>query len=282
MRRWWRFRDVHRAFGLKFWALISGGGALPGPLENFWNAVGLVLVQGYGMTETTAIITLNHPFHVAEGTLGKPLPGREVKLGSDGEVLVRGAAVSHATWSGGALHPRTTSGWRRATWRGAHRAASCGFLGRKSEVIVTAAGVNLHPEDLEAAIEQEPAWRVARWCRWRPSSGPEPCAVLAMRGQGGEAAAVIERANRGWRSFSGCGGGCCGRSPTCRGPRRARSGARRWPRGWQEFRPRHESLVPANGNGRHSRQRDAFRGLVGLAAGADRADYRRDAGRAWG
>jgi long-chain acyl-CoA synthetase len=83
-RRWWRFRKIHRAFGLKFWALISGGGALPGPLEKFWNTVGLVVVQGYGMTETTALITLNHPFHVAQGTIGKPLAGREVKLGPDG------------------------------------------------------------------------------------------------------------------------------------------------------------------------------------------------------
>ncbi len=81
-RRWWRFRKIHRAFGLKFWALISGGGALAAPLEQFWNALGFVLVQGYGMTETTALITLNHPFHVARGTIGKPLAGREVKLGA--------------------------------------------------------------------------------------------------------------------------------------------------------------------------------------------------------
>ena len=69
--------------------MISGGGALAGPLEQFWNALGFVVVQGYGMTETTALITLNHPFHVASGTIGKPLPGREVKIGPDGEVLVR-------------------------------------------------------------------------------------------------------------------------------------------------------------------------------------------------
>ena len=49
-RRWWRFRDLHRALGFKFWALISGGGAPPGPVESFWNGVGLVMVQGYGMT----------------------------------------------------------------------------------------------------------------------------------------------------------------------------------------------------------------------------------------
>ena len=90
-RRWWRFRKIHGEFGLKFWAFVSGGGALPGPLEQFWNGMGFVLVQGYGMTETTALITLNHPFHVSRGTIGKPLAGREVKLGPDGEVLVRGS-----------------------------------------------------------------------------------------------------------------------------------------------------------------------------------------------
>src|SRR3974390_2928896 len=105
-KRWWVFRDVHRKLGLKFWALISGGGALAAPLEQFWNALGFVVVQGYGMTETTALITLNHPFHVARGTIGKPLPGRDVKLGPDGEVLVRGPMISSATWSGGELRQR--------------------------------------------------------------------------------------------------------------------------------------------------------------------------------
>ena len=92
-------------FGLKFWAFVSGGGALPGPVEQFWNALGFVLIQGYGMTETTALITLNHPFHVARGTIGKPMAGREVKLGPDGEVLVRGAVISGAVWQGGADSP---------------------------------------------------------------------------------------------------------------------------------------------------------------------------------
>jgi long-chain acyl-CoA synthetase len=193
--RWWRFRDVHRAFGLKFWAFISGGGALPGPLEKFWNAVGFVVVQGYGMTETTAIITLNHPFHVAEGTIGKPLPGREVKLGPDGEVLVRGASVSHATWSGGALHPRTTEWLATGDLARTEPTGELRFLGRKSEVIVTAAGFNLHPEDLEAAIEQEPGVAACAVVPMETADGPEPIAVLAMRAQNGHAAAAIEHAN---------------------------------------------------------------------------------------
>jgi long-chain acyl-CoA synthetase len=193
--RWWRFRDVHRAFGLKFWALISGGGALAGPIEKFWNAVGLVMVQGYGMTETTAIITLNHPFHVASGTIGKPLPGREVKLGPDGEVLVRGASISRSTWSGGALHRREDEWLATGDLAAAQPSGEFRFLGRKSETIVTAAGLNVHPEDLEAAIDQEPAVAACAVVPMQTAEGPEPCAVLAMRGQGDQAAAVVERAN---------------------------------------------------------------------------------------
>jgi long-chain acyl-CoA synthetase len=195
LRRWWMFRDVHRALGLKFWALISGGGALPGALENFWNAVGLVVVQGYGMTETTSLITLNHPFHVARGTIGKPLAGREVRLGPDGEVLVRGAAISHATWSGGALHPRTNEWLATGDLAQTEPTGELRFLGRKSEVIVTAAGLNLHPEDLEAAIEQEPGVAAVAVVPMQTPNGPEPVAVLAMRGSNGQAAAAIEHAN---------------------------------------------------------------------------------------
>jgi len=194
-RRWWRFRGVHAAFGFKFWALISGGGALPGPLEQFWNALGFVLVQGYGMTETTALITLNHPFHVARGTIGKPLSGREVKLGPDGEVLVRGASISGATWSGGILHPRTEEWLATGDLAETQSSGELRFLGRKSEFIVTAAGLNLHPEDLEAAIEQEPGVTACAVVALETAAGPEPCAVLAMRGAGEQAAAAIEHAN---------------------------------------------------------------------------------------
>ncbi len=195
LQRWWRFRKVHREFGLKFWAFVAGGGALPGPLEQFWNAMGFVLVQGYGMTETTAVITLNHPFHVASGTIGKPLAGREVKLGPDGEVLVRGAVISGATWEDGAMRPRKDE-WL-ATGDIAEREASgeLKFLGRKSEVIVTAAGVNIHPEDIEAAIEEQPEVAACAVVAMDTPTGPEPCAVVACRGAGDCALGAIGRAN---------------------------------------------------------------------------------------
>ncbi len=193
--RWWVFRDVHRALGLKFWALVSGGGALPGPLEQFWNRLGLVVVQGYGMTETTALITLNHPFHVARGTIGKPLPGREVKIGPDGEVLVRGPMISNATWTGGAMRVREEEWLATGDIAEAQTSGELRFLGRKGETIVTAAGVNIHPEDLEAAIEQEPGVLGCAVVPVETAIGPEPFAVLAVRGSKGTAARAIEHAN---------------------------------------------------------------------------------------
>ncbi|MGA9062315.1 MAG: AMP-binding protein [Terracidiphilus sp.] len=194
-RRLWRFRAVRREFGLRFLALISGGGALPGPLEQFWNALGFVLVQGYGMTETTALITLNHPFHVAKGTIGKPLAGREVKLAADGEVLVRGAAISGATWQGGAMRPRQGEWLATGDLAERDEFGDLRFLGRKSEVIVTAAGINIHPEDIEAAIEEQPEVAACAVVPMETPTGPEPCAVLACRGSREQAEAAIERAN---------------------------------------------------------------------------------------
>lgn len=194
-KKWWRFRDVHRAFGLKFWALISGGGALPPSVEQFWNALGFVVVQGYGMTETTALITLNHPFHVARGTVGKPVSAHDVKIGDDGEVMVRGPMISTATWSGGALRPRQDEWLATGDLAQAQSTGELKFLGRKSEIIVTAAGVNIHPEDLEAAIEEQPGVVACAVVAIETPAGPEPCAVLAMRGSGQLAASAIEHAN---------------------------------------------------------------------------------------
>jgi long-chain acyl-CoA synthetase len=195
VKRWWRFRDIHTVLGLKFWALVTGGGALPAPVEQFWNSLGFVLVQGYGMTETAALITLNHPFHVAHGTIGKPLPGREVKLGPDGEVLVRGPMISSATWSGGALHPRLEEWLATGDLAETQTTGELRFLGRKSEVIVTGAGINIHPEDLEAALEQEPEVAASAVVRVETPSGSEPCAVLALRGAPERAAAIVQSAN---------------------------------------------------------------------------------------
>src|SRR5262249_51227740 len=80
LRRWLRFRQIRRHFGWKFWAIISGGAALDQSTEEFWRRLGYVVIQGYGLTETSSLISLNHPFKVGRRSIGKVLPGREMKL----------------------------------------------------------------------------------------------------------------------------------------------------------------------------------------------------------
>ena len=155
-RRWWRFRDVHRRFGFKFWALVCGGAALPPRLECFWRDLGFAVIQGYGMTETTALITLNHPFHLAQGSIGKPLPGREIRVGGDGEILVRGEMVATARWENGRMQTLSDPWLATGDLAEQDSEGNLHFLGRKSETIVTAAGLNIHPEDVEAALNGQP------------------------------------------------------------------------------------------------------------------------------
>ena len=179
-QRWWEFREVHRLFGLKFWAFICGGASLSPAAEQFWTALGFVVVQGYGMTETTALISLNHPFHPASGTTGQVLPGREVRLSDEGEVLVRGATISDKVWEQGALR-REGSEWL-ATGDLAEFDArgNLRFRGRKKDVIVTSAGLNIYPEDLEAALARQPGVKASTVVETASAHGPEPVAALVM------------------------------------------------------------------------------------------------------
>ena len=101
LRRWWRFRDIRRKFGWKFWAFISGGAALDPETEEFWGRLGYAVIQGYGLTETTSLVSVNHPFRLGKGSIGKVLAGREVKLAEDGEILVRGGGVAAGYWGTG-------------------------------------------------------------------------------------------------------------------------------------------------------------------------------------
>ena len=201
LARWWIFRDVHRALGWKFWAPVCGGATLAAEVEHFWTTLGFVVVQGYGMTETAALVSLNHPFHAARGSLGQVLPGREVRLSAEGEILVKGETVSGATWAGGALQPRESE-WLATGDLGALDAAGAlSFRGRKKDVIVTASGLNIYPEDLEAALLRQPQVRAAAVVEKRSPQGPQPLAVLVMRGSGEDAAAVVRSANQELAEF---------------------------------------------------------------------------------
>jgi long-chain acyl-CoA synthetase len=195
-KRWWRFRAVHRRLGFKFWAFVSGGATLPADLESFWTTIGFALIQGYGMTETTALVTLNHPFKIARGSIGKPLAGREVQIGADGEILVRGDSIASQVWQHGGLQAREP-GWL-ATGDLATRNAQGEliFAGRKSDVIVTSAGLNIHPQDLEAVLRRQPGVQDCLVVAYDSASGPTTAAVLIPAGAGDDLQGVVDGANR--------------------------------------------------------------------------------------
>jgi long-chain acyl-CoA synthetase len=193
--RWWRFRKIHTLFGYKFWAFVCGGTALPPEVENFWSTLGFALIQGYGMTESSALITLNHPFNIGRGTIGKVLPGRDIRLTDEGEILVRGPMISKATWTRGALHPAQFD-WL-ATGDLAQRdvTGNLRFLGRKSQIIVTPSGLNVYPEDVEAVLIKQPGIAACVVVAHTIPLGSEPAAILLFHGSRQEAEQAIRAAN---------------------------------------------------------------------------------------
>ena len=154
------------------------------------------MVQGYGLTETTSLISLNHPFHTSRGSIGKVLPGRELKLADDGEILVRGSGVASGYWNGKQVAPVAgDEGWYATGDLGQLDAeGNLFFRGRKKEVIVTPAGMNVHPQDLEAALRGQPEVRDCVVVGIERGGNAEPCAVLILRESAPDANALVAKA----------------------------------------------------------------------------------------
>jgi long-chain acyl-CoA synthetase len=206
LRRWWMFRVIHRQFGWKFWAFICGGAALDAETEEFWGRLGYAAIQGYGLTETTSLISVNHPFKLSKGSIGKVLPGREVKLADDGEILIRGGGVAAGYWGAGhATGGVEEDGWYRTGDVGAlDDAGNLYFKGRKKEVIVTPGGLNIYPEDLEAALRRQPEVKDCVVVGIERGGNAEPCAVVIVRDDvrdDAQVAGVVERANQSLAEF---------------------------------------------------------------------------------
>jgi long-chain acyl-CoA synthetase len=205
LRRLWRFRRIHRRFGWKFWAVISGGATLEAETERFWGRLGFAAIQGYGLTETTSLISVNHPFRLGRGSIGKVLGGREVKLDQSGEILVRGENIAAGYWGGGEMRSlaevESGDGWFHTGDLGAlDPQGNLYFKGRKKNIIVTAAGMNVYPEDLEAALRREPEVRDCVVLGLERGGNAEPCGVLLLRDDRTlksprHAAGIIARAN---------------------------------------------------------------------------------------
>lgn len=196
LRRWWTFRAIHNMFGWKFWAFVSGGATLDPDTEEFWQRLGFAVIQGYGMTETASLISVNHPFKKARGSIGKVLPGQEVKLAEDGEILVRGKNVSPGYWKHGGQAKATDDSWFRTGDVGEiDEEGSLYFKGRKREVIVTSAGLNIYPVDIELVLGRQPEIKAGVVIEIEGPHGPEPLIVLILRDAHANAEATVNRVN---------------------------------------------------------------------------------------
>ena len=197
-RRWWRYRSVHRDFGLKFWSFVVGGARLDESLEAFWSAIGLLVVQGYGLTETSPVVSVNHPFHAKRGTLGTGIGGQEIRVAEDGEILVRGPSVveEYIGGSDGITSTTDDDGWFHTGDIGAMDAdGRLVYRGRKKDLIVTPDGLNIHPEDVEGILNQVPGVRDSVVVAVEGPNGERPHAALILDPQT-DPARVIEQANR--------------------------------------------------------------------------------------
>ena len=189
--RWWRHRAVHDVFGWKFWAVVSGGARLPEDDEDFWHRLGFVVIQGYGMTETSSLVTTNHPLHPKRGSLGKAVGNQEIKLAEDGEILVRGNNVSLEYFG---ESPTGGRGWLATGDLGEIRDDGVLYYrGRKKDVIVGADGMNVYPADVEAALNHQPEVKDAVVVARASERGDIVHAVLLMAS--GDPQTAVDNAN---------------------------------------------------------------------------------------
>lgn len=152
------YGKLRGALGGNCHAAISGGAPLGARLGHFYRGVGLAIYEGYGLTETSAAITVNRVGDLRVGSVGKLLPGNSMRLGEDGELLVKGGVVFDGYWNNEAETEAVfTDGWFHTGDLGS--IDDDGFLtivGRKKEIIVTAGGKNVAPAVLEDQLRAHP------------------------------------------------------------------------------------------------------------------------------
>ncbi|WP_369222830.1 long-chain fatty acid--CoA ligase [Streptomyces sp. R39] len=153
------YRRIRRELGGRMRYAISGGSPLDRDLNLFFHAAGIVVYEGYGLTETSAAATIVPPLEPRPGTVGQPIPGAAVRIADDGEVLVKGPVVFGSYWNNPAATAEVLSddGWFETGDLGELDAD--GYLtitGRKKDILVTSGGKNVSPAVLEDRLRSRP------------------------------------------------------------------------------------------------------------------------------
>jgi long-chain acyl-CoA synthetase len=150
-----KLRDV---FGGRNKYAISGGAPLGERLGHFYSGVGITVIEGYGLTETTAASTASSPESILVGTVGRPLPGSTIRIADDGEVLIKGGNVMRGYWRNAEATAESidSDGWFHTGDIGTLEDGYLRITGRKKEIIVTAGGKNVAPAVLEDLMRSHP------------------------------------------------------------------------------------------------------------------------------
>src|SRR2546421_7086303 len=154
------FSKLHAALGGRLRWAVSGGAPLSRDIAEFFHAAGILLLEGYGLTETCPVLTFNSPTRFKFGSVGRALPGVEVRIADDGEILARGGNIATRGYF---KQPQATAevfeptGWFHTGDIG--RVDEDGFLfitDRKKDLIVTAGGMNIAPQNIENMLKADP------------------------------------------------------------------------------------------------------------------------------
>ncbi|PTM88364.1 MULTISPECIES: AMP-binding protein [unclassified Streptomyces] len=152
------YRRVRKELGGRMRYAISGGSPLDRDLNLFFYAAGIIVYEGYGLTETTAAATIVPPLRPRPGTVGPPVPGTAVRIAEDGEVLIKGGVVFGSYWN----NPAATDAVLRDEWFATGDLGTLdedGYLaitGRKKDILVTSGGKNVSPAVLEDRLRSRP------------------------------------------------------------------------------------------------------------------------------
>lgn len=195
---WWKYRRIHGALGWKFWAFVVGGARLDPELEGFWRRCGFVVVQGYGLTETSPVVAMNHPLSTRQGSIGQAIEGQRIRIAADGEILVQGDSVVTDYLEDGRLTDAgLDDGWLHTGDAGEiDEQGRLYYKGRLKEMIVTSDGLNVYPSDIETVLNRLPQVKESVVVPVHGNGGEKVHAVLIPRVPSARPEMLIRAANR--------------------------------------------------------------------------------------
>jgi len=193
------FRSLHERMGGTFEFFASGGAYLDPDLALWWEALGIKVLQGYGMTEAAPIVACHWVNKRNPRSVGKPAPGVDMRIAEDGEVLVRGDNLSPGYWRNpSATAEAFVDGWYHTGDLGTFDASGWLYLrGRKKNIIVLPNGMNVYPEDVEHALQADMRVKDAVVLGLTRDKEIEVHAVLLLaKGADGNVAEIVRSANQ--------------------------------------------------------------------------------------